>query len=252
MADEPRRWLDDPALDAEMREHLSEAAGVAPPALDLDAGLARLEAAIASGDGGPDGGGPPEGGAPPGPGSWGPWLAGGAAVVAVVAGLLYWSTSADSPDAPPVAQTTVAQTDVPAPEDVEPPAPTPPVESSPAEEVVPEAEPAPEEPTPTSARPRARANPEPPSGPDALREEMQLLEQARRALPSDPARALRLADRGQRRFPGGLFSEEREGIAVLASLALERAGAPTRARRYLRAHPRGSMADRVRAAMENP
>jgi hypothetical protein len=52
--------------------------------------------------------------------------------------------------------------------------------------------------------------------------EAQLLEQARKALAANPARALSLAKRHQTLFPGGVLKQEREVIAIEA---LRRLGA---------------------------
>lgn len=73
-----------------------------------------------------------------------------------------------------------------------------------------------------AAAPRARAQPN----------EAALLEQARRALAADPARALALTRQHQQRFPNGVLNQEREVIAIealrrlgKASEAGDRAGA---------------------------
>jgi hypothetical protein len=79
---------------------------------------------------------------------------------------------------------------------------------------------------------------------------MSLLARARAALPTAPARALTLADEGQRRFPSGIFVEEREAIAIQALAALGRdAAARQRGTRFLLAHPSGPHTDRVRRAI---
>jgi hypothetical protein len=82
---------------------------------------------------------------------------------------------------------------------------------------------------------------------------MRATDRARRALASDPSRALALVREAEAEFPDGLFAEDREGIAILALLALDRtAEARPRAEGFLRAHPRSSHADRIRAAMTEP
>lgn len=72
---------------------------------------------------------------------------------------------------------------------------------------------------------------------------------AKRALATDPARALRLVRDADATFAGGVFGPERAGIAVLALLG---SGDVSQARRkaaaYLRKHPKGAYARRIRRA----
>jgi hypothetical protein len=59
--------------------------------------------------------------------------------------------------------------------------------------------------------------------------------EARRALPSDPARALELADNHRALYPRGLLAQEREMIAIDALESLGReAAARARALTFLR------------------
>jgi hypothetical protein len=60
--------------------------------------------------------------------------------------------------------------------------------------------------------PKPAAKPAPP----AQLSEAELLEQARSALKSDPARALSRANEHRARFPGGVLVQEREVIAIQA------------------------------------
>jgi pimeloyl-ACP methyl ester carboxylesterase len=76
-------------------------------------------------------------------------------------------------------------------------------------------------PAPSSERHAARDLP-------ATWDEPQLIERARKALSTDPRRALALAQEHQRRFPGGAMSVERE---VIVMQALARSGQPAEARR---------------------
>ena len=105
---------------------------------------------------------------------------------------------------------------------------TPPVVSAPAPEiqtplVTPSAEVAPaprtEEAPPASATPSTVAAPRPRAQPN----EAALLEQARRALAADPARALALTRQHQQRFPTGVLNQEREVIAIEALRRLGKA-----------------------------
>jgi hypothetical protein len=59
----------------------------------------------------------------------------------------------------------------------------------------------------------------------------------------DGARALRLADDHERRFPDGLLVEEREGARVVARCSSAPSAAA--ADEFLRAHPRSPMRVRI-------
>jgi hypothetical protein len=83
--------------------------------------------------------------------------------------------------------------------------------------------------------------------------EMAMLVDAKRALGSDPARALALSLRAQREFGSSLFAEEREHVLLLALVALGRVDEARRAAApYLRAHPDSPFARRVRRALAAP
>ena len=78
------------------------------------------------------------------------------------------------------------------------------------------------------------AKPQPPAQPS----EAELLEQARSALKSDPARALARANEHRSRFPGGALVQEREVIAIKALRQLGRsAEADRRADAFEKAFP---------------
>ena len=74
---------------------------------------------------------------------------------------------------------------------------------------------------------------------------------AKTKLAADPSEALRLARAASKAYPKGVFGPEREGIIVLALFAT---GADDEAIRqahaYLRRHPRGAHAARIRAALQ--
>lgn len=91
--------------------------------------------------------------------------------------------------------------------------------------------------------------PKPPPAVDRLRAEMEATDRARKALSSDPAKALKLAHQADRSFSDGLFAEQRAGIATLALFAMGSEKATTAGERYLRKHPRGTYADKVRARL---
>jgi hypothetical protein len=102
---------------------------------------------------------------------------------------------------------------------------------------------------PTDPRPRARSGSAAPTE-DALEVEARGLGEAHGALQEgDPARALRLLDQQSTAYAGGQLGEEREAARVLALCKLGRVDEASAARaRFLDAHPRSPLADRVRNA----
>ncbi len=113
-----------------------------------------------------------------------------------------------------------------------PPAPSAqPVETTP--EVLPEPSLAPPETASSAATSRGNRVPQPGSVSEAA-----LLEQARRALNSDPARALALTRQYQLKFPNGVLGQEREVIAIEALRRLGRTTeASERARSFSTSYP---------------
>jgi hypothetical protein len=80
--------------------------------------------------------------------------------------------------------------------------------------------------------------------------ELALLRRALSALPTRPTHALELVEEHARLYPDGAFAQEREAIAIDASLALQRtAAAEARVRRFLSAYPRSPHAPRMRALL---
>jgi hypothetical protein len=84
-------------------------------------------------------------------------------------------------------------------------------------------------PAPTAAPARAPAAAPGASATRALEEETEHLAALREAAASDPVRAVRMAEEGARRFPRGVFAQEREVIAIRA-LAASGRGAEARVR----------------------
>lgn len=99
--------------------------------------------------------------------------------------------------------------------------------------------------TTDAAPPRRRAAAEPASVHDEIAHMARLRAVANR----DPAAALALAREGARRFPHGMFREEREAIAILALDALGRRNATRRAQRFLRTYPESSFVPRIRQVL---
>jgi hypothetical protein len=76
--------------------------------------------------------------------------------------------------------------------------------------------------------------------------ELALLSPARAVLAIDPARALALSDEHERRFPGGVFKEERAFLRIEALVRLGRRNlAEEAARRFRRAYPQSSYGERL-------
>jgi hypothetical protein len=65
---------------------------------------------------------------------------------------------------------------------------------------------------------------------------------------ADPSAALALCAEHAKRWPRGIFTEEREAVSAIASCALRSDDAVVRARLFLSKHPRAPTAPRVAAA----
>lgn len=86
---------------------------------------------------------------------------------------------------------------------------------------------------------------------DAPEAELELLQQAQAALRSDPTLALERSDQHLRLYPRGVFSEEREMLAIEALQKLKRkAAAWQRARAFVARYPQSPHARRVRALLD--
>jgi hypothetical protein len=76
---------------------------------------------------------------------------------------------------------------------------------------------------------------------------MEHLARIRALQDSDPAEALALVAEGNQRFAAGLFTQEREAIAIGALVRLGRRGeARARALAFLATYPRSTFAERIR------
>lgn len=261
---EPVRMIDDDREAELLRVDLSRAAEH-DVGYDVAAGVAAFEASLASapagtevaGSGGATGGGL-------GTGKLLLILVG----VAAVGGAVAVGVSNDEP-APVVA---TAEPEDPRPAIVpEPPETAPEPETSAEPAVVPVPNPgplsepdpdlhpdpdpaptpAPETPKPKKAKPEPKPDPEPSPAIAGHQAEMEATNRARKALASDPARALELAREADEEFADGLFREQRDGIKALALLAMGKAEAGRKAAQaYLRKHPKGTYADKVRSKLE--
>jgi hypothetical protein len=136
-----------------------------------------------------------------------PWLLGGGLVGGLLVGVAAWNALRPAPPLERAAADVTAVAPVSAPP--EPELAPPPVSVEPTP-------PTPEPPAAAAERPVARPKPG-----ARLEQEAALLERARAALATAPARALALTKEHRRRFPRGLLTQEREVIAIEA---LERLG----------------------------
>jgi hypothetical protein len=83
-----------------------------------------------------------------------------------------------------------------------------------------------------------------------LEREMGMLAVAQRVLKSDPERALRLAQQGEKEFTRSMFTQERQQVLLLALIELGRIGEAKRlALPYLKRYPNGPFSDRLRSAL---
>jgi hypothetical protein len=102
---------------------------------------------------------------------------------------------------------------------------------------------------PTPARPQARK----PRISAEGRAELGVVERMQAAMRAGkPAAALALSAEHAKRWPAGIFSEEREAVSAIASCTLRTDDAVLRARRFLREHPHAPTAPRVAAACALP
>ncbi len=259
MSDELERLLDDPELDSGLRGGLAAFKAEAVD-YDLAAGAARFEASL--------GGPAATTTAAAVTSKTALWVV--VAVVVAAAAVAAWALSGESQDVPDpatyAARPPAAQDPDPREESVvEAPTPAPPQEhQAPANQPDPEPAlaPTPDDDTgrgqgqapPTKTRTPAEPKTKPtakPQNPDTLRAEMRATHAAKTKLAADPAEALRLARAASKAYPDGVFAPEREGIIVLALFATGADGeAKRRAKSYLRQHPRGAHAERIRAALE--
>jgi hypothetical protein len=256
MKNEPIRLRDDPDSPAAMRADLAEASAPAVAAIATAASATaalRLRDAIQSG-GKLSAIGQVAHGMNLAGGLFAmkalPWIVGailcsGAAVGALVLA----SPRATPPVAPQSAVTvpTVAAPVLPTPESSAEPSP---VGVAPMNEA-PEPRAASASPAPSATpqlRPRSSSEPA-----DAVAAEMADLANLRKLARVDPEGALRAAEEGKRRFPGGLYGEDREAIAIGLLVQLGRSSeAKTRGAAFLARYPRSPFAEKVQQEIGAP
>lgn len=110
-------------------------------------------------------------------------------------------------------------------------------------------EPAPKESAPASAAP---APDTPEDRASRLREENDLLNQARGALRGgDPGRAMAILEQARQKFPGGVLGQEREALTIEAlAKSGAREAASARAAAFIAAHPTSPHAARLQAFVQ--
>jgi hypothetical protein len=246
----PTRLCDDPEAPRLVRADLARAAKLPAVAFDAARGLAALEAALQAG-------GPAAPAAASGAAlkPLAAALAKGALLGLVTVGVASVSSAwLDSRGASAPPRATSAMPAVAAP-----PAPAEPLDAPSA--AVPAPRPAPGDsmarrpslrpvdPGPPAPEPPAAPEvpPPAPSGESDLQMEMENLARLRALEPSDPQQALALAEEGRRRFPSGLYAQEREAHAIFALVRLGRRGeAEARARAFVAAYPHSPLVERIR------
>ncbi|HVY26171.1 MAG TPA: hypothetical protein VHB79_06445 [Polyangiaceae bacterium] len=169
------------------------------------------------------------------------WWAVGALVTAAGAAGLGYATFSGGPTAVPSVSAT------------RPPMPAPRV-TGPALEPMPEAATPPPSP---AAIPRERGTTPQPhtsssSGAPGIQEQIALIDRARSAVAAgQPAVAMAALDEYQRRFPGGVLTQEATLLRIETLLARgDKASAARLGQRFLQRYPRSAMAARVRALID--
>jgi len=103
----------------------------------------------------------------------------------------------------------------------------------------------------SKARRAHAVNPPSPATDPAPEAELALLQRAQSAIDREPRAALALAEQHSREHPSGVFSQEREMLAMEALVKLRRVPAAlARAERFVRDYPTSPHNERVRALLE--
>ncbi len=256
MMSEPTRLLDDPALSEGLRADLAQAQSVVLEGFDVSAGAAGLKAAIAA----------ETTGAGAGAAGFSKILGLGLAGAVTASALAWFALRAPESgpvqgeavdpvvsSVPPVSS--VAAIPVPETAELAPPSPQPEVAAVPSlpepEMTAPVRISEPEAQPLEDAAPAARKRPRKPETQGDLLREAKLISDARVALKTDAARALKLLDDARSEFPRGLLGEEREALTVLSLHKLGRfAQAKASAERFLEKHARGPYAGAVRQVLD--
>lgn len=242
---EPVPLHEDPSFDEDLRRDLANVRGLPAPSFDFDRGLRTLKASVDRQV--------PLAGAGHGSARSGIWRIVAGVTILCVGALLVTRRSPSVEPAPAAADVRSSVTPV---EDRAPVAERPAQPPDPAPVTSPAALPdAPQLGKPAVrhiASPSATTSPAPPDpAPSAparhIHEELVHMRELRARVATDPVAALAMADEGQRRFSSGVFTQEREVIAIEAMQRLgQTEAAKWRAARFLDRHPESPFADKVR------
>jgi len=253
MMSEPTRLLDDPAIAEGLRADLAQAQSVVLEGLDVSAGAASLNAAIAAETTAAAG--------TAGAGA-GKMVAIGLAGAVTAGALVWFAVRAPEPEpklvaAPVVADMAEASPPSPASNPPEPEVEVLPKSAEPTSAVVPSL---PDPVAPSVSEPEVPAleaahstRKQPRKGDkqaDYLRE-ARLISDARAALKTDASGALELLAEARSEFPRGLLREEREALTILSFAKLGRSTqARASAKRFLEKHGESPYAAAVRQVLD--
>lgn len=242
----PTRLIEDETLGDDLRAGLRAAKATSPVDYDTDKGYARLTAVVGGiGIAGGTGAAAAHAASSASGGTAGATAVtttkAGLSIKAIVAGVAATCAIGGSiaygvrSERAPAPANTIDRTTMVAPmsTNASPPKEGPAIASAP---MPPPSESPVTEDAPPAPKPSAKL-PAPSASAKSVQPEMDQLAQIR-AAQGDPASALRLAEEGQARFPGGVFSQERELAAIFALKKLGRESeAKARAEAFLAAHP---------------
>lgn len=249
MMSEPTRLLDDPAVAEGLRADLAQAQAAVLEGLDVSAGAASLNAAIAAET-------TAVGTASAGAGKM---VALGLAGAVTAGALVWFALRAPEPEPQVVAAPVV--TDPAEPVSVSPPGPEPaalpnaaePETTAPgiAAPVATPSVPEPEVSAVDDVAPAPRKRPRTGDKQADYLREARLISDARAAMKTDASRALKLLAEARSEFPRGLLREEREALTILSLAKLGRSTqAKASAKRFLEKHAQSPYAAAVRQVLE--
>ncbi|MEM6295541.1 MAG: hypothetical protein AAGA54_29980 [Myxococcota bacterium] len=260
MSNDPIRLIDDPSVVSGLRADLVEAASAGLEGFDVAAGAAGLQAAIAAEVTGATA--VSSGAAKAGAGWFGKAVIG---AVLIGGGVAAWLATRSEPEASPPTARVVAAAEDDETSKTSSKGPAVELETEPKVPVLVPESPAPpshveEAPKPAAVdaapvlrarhAPKAGSKPAKPKADDYVRE-ARLVADARKALRTDPRRALALLKDAKRSFPRGMLAEEREALTIIALAELGKVeDASRRGERFLKKHGKGPYAEAVRAAFD--
>lgn len=255
MSDDPIRFRDDPQRAKMLRDDLRAAATATPAALDLAAGMAKLESSLqqAASAGTTGAGATAAGSAAPSATAGILWFGSVLGLAGIVVAAILVTTRDDVGSAPHSVSVQQPRRSV---------SPTaPPATSASTANESPAAQPSPRanaeapvaSPGPRRAERLGRAGAETAAAPDLdlITREIELVARARVLLAADPAAALAAAETARSESPDGPLAEEREALAILALNAIGRREEARRsATAYLERWPSGTQRARIQDVLD--